>query len=97
MTSEQLRYMHARQRFESAVVNPAIELLAATAELGDSYKHRAETAEKLLEQMRPLWAQGFSNDSEAAQAHANALSEIWNTLGVDNQTAAMAKLRILLA
>lgn len=45
-----------------------------------------------LEQLRPLWAQGYSSDSIAAQASGNALSDIWSSLGVNNQTDAMERL-----
>ena len=48
-----------------------------------------------LETLRPLWAQGYSSDSVAAQASSNALAEIWEILGVNNQTDAMEKLREL--
>ncbi len=48
-----------------------------------------------LEMLRPFWAQGFSSDSVAAQSSGNALTDIWELLGVANQTAAMEKLREL--
>jgi hypothetical protein len=45
--------------------------------------------------MRPVWAQGFTSDSEAAQASSTALAEIWAILEVTNQTDAVARLRVL--
>ena len=48
-----------------------------------------------LEALRPVWAQGWSSDSQAAQASAAALSEIWGFLDVLNQTDAMESLKNL--
>ena len=45
-----------------------------------------------LEALRPHWAQGYSDDSVAAQATTAALSQLWKLLGVDNQTAAVQRL-----
>jgi hypothetical protein len=50
-----------------------------------------------LESLRPLWAQGHTSDSEAAQANSIALAGLWKMLGVDNQTAACQRLRELLS
>lgn len=47
-----------------------------------------------LESLRPIWAQGYTSDSMAAQSSGNALAAIWEFLGVDNQTDAMARLRL---
>lgn len=49
-----------------------------------------------LEKLRPHWAQGYSDDSMAAQAATGALSEIYDLLGVKDQTAAVAALKTLL-
>lgn len=55
-----------------------------------------ENAEKqALETLRPIWAQGFDSASVAAQVNGAALAEIWKHLGVDNQTAAIQKLKEL--
>lgn len=51
---------------------------------------------KGYEQLRPIWAQGHTSEAVAAQVHGAALSQIWDLLGVDNQTDAMANLRELL-
>jgi hypothetical protein len=48
-----------------------------------------------LERLRPHWAMGFTSDSIAAQTTISALNQIWSMLGVDNQTAAMDRLRQL--
>ncbi|CTQ45727.1 hypothetical protein [Roseibium aggregatum] len=57
----------------------------------------AEREISSLEQLRPHWAQGYTSDGVAAQAKTTALSQIWVALGVDNQTAAMERIRELLA
>ena len=48
-----------------------------------------------LEVLRPVWAQGWTSDGEAAQASSAALSEIWEFLEVANQTDAMEALKKL--
>lgn len=48
-----------------------------------------------LRDLRPLWAQGYTSDSVAAQASAAALSQIWKALGVSSQTEAMERIRQL--
>lgn len=67
------------------------DLKAITAKLWD-----AEERIVILERMRPMWAQGYSNDSVAAQVTAATLTQIWDMLGVKNQTEAVAKLEQLL-
>jgi hypothetical protein len=52
----------------------------------------AERVAEVAEKMRPVWAQGYSNDSMAAQSSSSALASIWELLDVDNQTKAMEKL-----
>lgn len=56
---------------------------------------RAEKAEAALKRLRPHWAQGYTDDSVAAQMQTAALSQIWEALGVNNQTDAMQKLAAL--
>ncbi len=53
------------------------------------------TRKNALEALRPHWAQGYTDDSIAAQTATAALADIWELLGVDNQTAAMQALRRL--
>ena len=60
-----------------------------------AYIDRLERTIAALEKLRPLWAQGYSSDSIAAQAKTNALSSIWSYLGVQDQTACMAALKEL--
>ena len=50
-----------------------------------------------LEKLRPHWAQGFTSDGVAAQTKTTALAQLWELLGVEDQTAAMAKLRSMVA
>ena len=56
---------------------------------------RAERRNDALEQLRPVWAQGWTKDSMAAQASGNALSQLWKMLGVQDQTQAVAALTAL--
>lgn len=63
-------------------------LIAAEAELAS-----AKAQIVALETLRPMWAEGWTSDSMAAQASATALAQIWAFLGASNQTEAMAKLR----
>lgn len=96
MTEEQRRYMHARNDFESFHVNKAKELLDATAALVATATRRAEETQKAMDELRPVWAHGWSTDSEAAQASSNALAQLWEMLGVDNQTTAVEELQKLI-
>ena len=68
------------------VLTAAVEALLAD-------RDAALTKAKHLESLRPIWAQGYTSDSVAAQMTSAALTEIWRALGVENQTDAMAKLR----
>jgi hypothetical protein len=97
VTDEQRRLMHARDNFAAKHVNPALELLEATKAVVAAAEKKAADATAVLEELRPVWAQGWTSDSVAAQASAGALAELWKELGVDNQTAAMEALRALKA
>jgi hypothetical protein len=62
---------------------------------------RAEVAElqqtvTRLEKLRPHWAQGFTSDGVAAQVTTNALQQLWDLLGVQDQTQAIQRLKLLL-
>lgn len=46
--------------------------------------------------LRPLWALAYTDANVAAQAHAAAVAQLWELLGVANQTAAVQKLQALL-
>lgn len=48
-----------------------------------------------IECLRPHWAKDYMSDSTAARTIITALNQIWSILGVDNQTAAMNRLRQL--
>jgi hypothetical protein len=50
-----------------------------------------------LEQLRPVWAYGHTQEGVNRQVEAAALSQIWAALGASNQTDAMLTLRALLA
>lgn len=97
MTDEQRRFMHARQRVMETHVNPITELLGACSDMVAKANRERDQAITTMEALRPVWAQGFTSVSQAAAANGTALAEIWRALGVDNQTAAMARLRELLA
>lgn len=56
-------------------------------------KHDLERKVEALESLRPVWAQGFTSDSQAAQAWASSTKQLWDLLGVRNQTHAVLKLR----
>lgn len=65
---------------------------------------RVEALEKALEAfkriegyetLRPVWAQGWTDDSSAAQASSAALGQLWKLLGATNQTDAVIKLKAL--
>ena len=56
---------------------------------------RVERANDALEGLRPVWAQGWTNDSMAAQASGNALAQLWKMLGAQDQTQAVATLKAL--
>lgn len=57
-----------------------------------SQNNRLRELMDVADRMRPHWAQGYSSDSHAAQVTCAALSEVWDMLGVKNQTECMAKL-----
>ncbi|NID14342.1 hypothetical protein [Luteibacter yeojuensis] len=72
-------------------------LEALETELRTERAEHVRTAVKLsaLEKLRPHWAQGYTSDSVAAQTATAALAQIWDFLGVDNQSSAMDALRRL--
>jgi hypothetical protein len=73
-------------RGNAAEIEEAYIVVAKLTAERDDLARRVEG----LEQLRPVWAQGWSGDSVAAQVSAAALSQIWHALGVTNQTDAMA-------
>lgn len=86
---------------DDVVAKEAFELadamIRAEQTLTPEGKELAEAREKIkaLEALRPLWAQGYSSDSIAAQSLTTALTKLYDLLGVTNQTAAVAMLRAL--
>jgi hypothetical protein len=70
-------------------VGELLEALAAEREA----KLKAEQERDTLEMLRPVWAQGWTTDSIAAQCSSAALTQLWGLLGVVNQTEAATKLR----
>jgi hypothetical protein len=48
---------------------------------------------ELLEELRPVWAQGWTSDSVAAQCATSAMTQLWKMLGVNNQTDAVQALK----
>lgn len=94
MTDAQRRYSHARRDFKAFHVDKAQELLAAVDAVYDEAERKVKEIQQTMEALRPVWAQGFSSDSQAAQAHGAALAQLWGILGVDNQTAAVERLNM---
>lgn len=71
------------------MLNPAKELLEATAALVEEHKAKAAEAEKLEIRVSVL----LNMNEDGQFAPRAALSDIWEFLGVNNQTAAMEILR----
>lgn len=76
----------------------ARELVELTTEVGNLRSENASQRRTIetLEKFRPHWAKGFTADSVAAQSYMNATLGMWEALGVDNQTAAIDRIRQLL-
>lgn len=92
MTDKQRRYSHARNDFKRFHVDKAIELINAADAIMEAAEIKVKQTQQVMDELRPVWAQGWSTDSEAAQASGNALAELWALLQVDNQTDAVARL-----
>ena len=71
------------------------EMRSAWEELDRQQDRIAELKKQneALEQLRPYWAKGFSNDSVAAQCTVSAMSELHKLLGANNQTDAVIKIK----
>lgn len=96
LSPEIRRLSEAQKAVHETFIDPITKLISASADAVRVAEQRARRAETVLEELRPVWAQGYSSDSQAAQATGNALAEIWSLLGVDNQTSAMQRLKELL-
>lgn len=91
------RYQDAKERVVNTLLDPVLDLMKEANAAIEEAERRALQAEATLEALRPVRAHGFSSDSVAAQSLGNAVSEMWGILGVSNQTAAMERLRLLVA
>lgn len=91
------RYDKAAEAVRKHYFDPLNEFADAAREWVEDAEKRRVAAEVVLEQLRPVWAQGYTSESEAAQASANALSELWQLLHATDQTQAMGNLRRLIA
>lgn len=91
------RFQDAKERVVNTLLDPVLDLMKEANAAIEEAEQRALRAEATLEALRPVWAQGFSSDSVAAQGLGNAVSEMWGILGVKNQTEAMERLRFLTA
>lgn len=89
-------YEQAKERVTVALLEPVRDMIAECDLRVAAAERRVKELDGVLEQLRPVWAQGWTSDSMAAQASASALSALWKALGVTDQTAAMARMRQLL-
>ena len=85
------RYAMARDRLRKTI-DPIEEYISAA----EQEICELRVTVKALEELRPMWAQGWTSDSMAAQASSTALSEIWQLLGARDQTDAMGRIRALI-
>ena len=70
--------------------------IEATEKLKAQYTSNLREQAKYYEERRPHWAKGYTSDSVAAQAHLDCTVAMWELLGADNQTQAMATLGSLI-
>lgn len=90
------RFQDAKERVVANLLDPVLDLMKEANAAVEAAERRAVQAETVLEALRPVWAQGWTEDSQAAQASANALSELWLLLQAKNQTEAVQNLLRLL-
>jgi hypothetical protein len=96
MNKELRDYIATRDHLRETLVLPILRMIdAAGAVITNAHAER-DKAVTMLEVLRPVWAQGYTSDSVAAQTTATAISQIWRALEVEDQSAAMVKLRALL-
>lgn len=91
---ERLRDCSSDEAMWSRQAADRIEALIAER---DAAEDRAVRQESAMETLRPVWAQGWTGESMAAQASATALAQLWQMLGASNQTEAVIALRAALA
>lgn len=89
-------YAQARELLRKSV-SPVENYIEATERLVCELRSELKQTNQYVEEMRPHWAQGYSDDSMAAQASTSALAEVWSALGVNNQTDCMQKLRLIVS
>lgn len=77
-------------------VSKYIAKLREEVSVVSSDNERLENTISALEELRPHWAQGYTDDSMAAQASTNAKADMWKLLNASSQTEAMSKLRTLI-
>lgn len=81
----------AASMFVCELVNEAAEHIAEL----EGRLARAEQTAVAAEQLRPVWAQGYGTAGFAANATSAALGQLWQMLGVNNQTRAVEVLKTL--
>lgn len=91
------RYEEASAAVRARFFEPLNDFADAARLWVEGAERRAVAAEVVLEQLRPVWAQGYTDDSMAAQSLGNAVSELWELLHAKDQTQAMENLRSLIA
>ena len=87
MTEAERDFMHARHKVRTFLTHPIDAAFDAAAVVIDGLK--AEVA--ALEAMRPIW----DDPANADYGPRIALTQLWQALGVTNQTAAMDRIRQL--
>lgn len=90
-------FVRAKKRVLKTALDPIIELMQTANAAVAEAEERAVRAVTSMEVLRPVWAQGWTDDGVAAQASATALAEIWHALGVENQTEALERINAMLA
>lgn len=73
-----------------------VEEFQALRDEAEAQSLRADQYRDYCESMRPHWAKGYTDDSMAAQAQTTALAQLWDALGVKDQTAAIQRVKKLL-
>ncbi|MEP2533526.1 hypothetical protein [Shimia sp.] len=71
------------------------EVVVGLREERDALKDRLAAEVATYEQLRPVWAEGWTSASIAAQSSTAALAQLWSLLGAQNQTQAVAALKEL--
>ena len=91
-TLEGVLYTAIRQYLHNYGSAPVFGYDIATV---DAYVQTLHRQIEALEALRPHWAQGHTTDSVVAQVATGATLQLWDMLGVTNQTDAVVELRAL--